>query len=64
VQTGMFPLYEVEDGKYKLNYTADPKSVTEYLKSQGASDIFLKTDIAAYRKKSIKTGLNSKRWPV
>jgi pyruvate ferredoxin oxidoreductase beta subunit len=31
----MFPLYEVEKGKYKLNYTQDPKPVTEYLKSQG-----------------------------
>jgi len=35
-QTGVFPLYEVEHGKYKLN--VDPpklKPVTEYLKLQG-----------------------------
>lgn len=36
VQTGIFPLYEIEDGRYKLN--ADPpklKPVEEYLKPQG-----------------------------
>jgi len=36
IQTGVFPLYEVEHGKYKLN-VAPPKlkAVTEYLKLQG-----------------------------
>ena len=36
VQTGIFPLYEVENGKYKLN-VAPPKlkPVPEYLKLQG-----------------------------
>ena len=36
IQTGVFPLYEVEYGKYKLN-VAPPKlkAVTEYLKLQG-----------------------------
>lgn len=36
VQTGVFPLYEVENGKYKLN--VDPKNrkpVIDYLKPQG-----------------------------
>jgi pyruvate ferredoxin oxidoreductase beta subunit len=36
VQTGIFPLYEIENGRYKLN--ADPpkpKPVQEYLKPQG-----------------------------
>lgn len=36
VQTGIFPLYEVENGRYRLN--ADPpelKPVREYLKLQG-----------------------------
>jgi pyruvate ferredoxin oxidoreductase beta subunit len=36
VQTGIFPLYEIENGRYKLN--ADPpklKPVEEYLKLQG-----------------------------
>ncbi len=36
VQTGIFPLYEIENGRYKLN--ADPpelKPVKEYLKMQG-----------------------------
>jgi pyruvate ferredoxin oxidoreductase beta subunit len=36
VETGVFPLYEVEDGKYTLNY--DPprlRPVEDYLKPQG-----------------------------
>jgi pyruvate ferredoxin oxidoreductase beta subunit len=36
VQTGIFPLYEIEDGRYRLN--ADPpklKPIEEYLKLQG-----------------------------
>jgi len=36
VQTGIFPLYEVENGKYKLNVTPPKlKPVSEYLKLQG-----------------------------
>ncbi len=36
VQTGIFPLYEVEDGKYKLNVNPPRlKPVQEYLKLQG-----------------------------
>ena len=36
VQTGVFPLYEIEDGKYKLNYTPlKLKPIEEYLKLQG-----------------------------
>ena len=36
VQTGVFPLYEVENGKYKLNYEPAPlRPVQEYLKLQG-----------------------------
>lgn len=36
VQTGVFPLYEVENGQYKLNYSTEPlKPVAEYLKGQG-----------------------------
>jgi len=36
VQTGVFPLYEIEDGKYKLNVNvAKRKPVEEYLKPQG-----------------------------
>jgi pyruvate ferredoxin oxidoreductase beta subunit len=35
-QTGIFPLYEVEDGQYKLNVSPPQlKPVTEYLKLQG-----------------------------
>jgi len=35
-QTRIFPLYEVEDGRYKLSVkTANPKPVQEYLKLQG-----------------------------
>lgn len=35
VQTGVFPLYEVENGRYKLNYKRDLKPVGDYLKMQG-----------------------------
>ncbi len=35
VQTGIFPLYEVENGKYKLNVDKELKPVAEYLKKQG-----------------------------
>lgn len=35
VQTGIFPLYEVENGKYKLNVDRELKPVAEYLKMQG-----------------------------
>jgi pyruvate ferredoxin oxidoreductase beta subunit len=36
VQSGVFPLYEVEDGKYRLTYNPEPlRPVTEYLKGQG-----------------------------
>jgi len=36
VETGTFPLYEVEDGKYKLNFDfTELKPVTAYMKLQG-----------------------------
>ncbi|HME43818.1 MAG TPA: pyruvate synthase subunit PorB [Syntrophorhabdales bacterium] len=36
VQTGVFPLYEVENGKYRVTYNAEPlRPITEYLKGQG-----------------------------
>jgi pyruvate ferredoxin oxidoreductase beta subunit len=36
VQSGVFPLYEVENGKYSLTYNPEPlRPITEYLKGQG-----------------------------
>ena len=36
VQTGVFPLYEVENGKYRITYTSEPlRPITDYLKGQG-----------------------------
>jgi pyruvate ferredoxin oxidoreductase beta subunit len=36
VETGIFPLYEVEEGKYKLNFDFSKfKPVTDYMKLQG-----------------------------
>jgi pyruvate ferredoxin oxidoreductase beta subunit len=36
VRTGMFPLYEIEDGLYRVTYSPDPlRPVTDYLKGQG-----------------------------
>lgn len=36
VRTGMFPLYEVENGKYHITYKPEPlRPVSDYLKGQG-----------------------------
>lgn len=36
VETGVFPLYEVEDGRYKLTMDVSPmRSVQDYLSTQG-----------------------------
>ena len=35
VETAVFPLYEVKDGKYTVRKTGDKKPVAEYLKPQG-----------------------------
>ncbi len=36
VRTGVFPLYEVENGKYRITHSPEPlKPVTEYIKGQG-----------------------------
>ncbi|HOW55431.1 MAG TPA: pyruvate synthase subunit PorB [Syntrophorhabdaceae bacterium] len=36
VRTGVFPLYEVENGKYKITYSPEPlRPVSEYIKGQG-----------------------------
>jgi pyruvate ferredoxin oxidoreductase beta subunit len=46
VQCGMFPLYEVENGKYKINVSPEPlKPVAEYLTSQGRFRHLAETDI-------------------
>ncbi len=35
VETRIFPIYEIENGKYRLNYvTARPRPVEEYLATQ------------------------------
>jgi pyruvate/2-oxoacid:ferredoxin oxidoreductase beta subunit len=34
-ETGIFPLYEFEDGKYKISYKKKTKQVIEYYKLQG-----------------------------
>jgi pyruvate ferredoxin oxidoreductase beta subunit len=46
VQTGMFPLYEVENGRYKLNYNPETlKPVADYLKTQGRFRHLTENDI-------------------
>lgn len=36
VRTGVFPLYEIENGKYNITYAPEPlRPVTEYIKGQG-----------------------------
>jgi pyruvate ferredoxin oxidoreductase beta subunit len=52
VQCGMFPLYEVENGKYKINVTPEPlKPVAEYLKGQGRFRHLSETDINKIQEK-------------
>ena len=52
VQCGMFPLYEVENGKYKINVTPEPlKPVAEYLKGQGRFRHLTETDITKIQEK-------------
>ena len=47
VQTGMFPLYEVDNGQYRITYSPEPlKPVTEYLKGQGRFRHLTETDLS------------------
>ena len=51
VETGIFPLYEVEDGRYKLNVDRPTlKPVDEYLKTQGRFRHLLEEEIATIQK--------------
>ena len=52
VQTGMFPLYEVENGKYKININPENlKPVADYLKSQGRFRHLSETEINRIQQK-------------
>ncbi len=52
VQCGMFPLYEVENGKYKINVVPESlKPVAEYLKGQGRVRHLSETDINKIQQK-------------
>ena len=52
VQCGMFPLFEVENGKYKINVAPETlKPVTEYLKGQGRFRHLTETDINKIQQK-------------
>ena len=52
VQCGMFPLYEVENGKYKINVVPESlKPVAEYLKGQGRFRHLSETDINKIQQK-------------
>ncbi|MCX7786047.1 MAG: thiamine pyrophosphate-dependent enzyme, partial [candidate division WOR-3 bacterium] len=47
VQTGIFPLYEVENGRYKITHKSEPlKPVAEYIKGQGRFRHLKDEDIA------------------
>jgi pyruvate ferredoxin oxidoreductase beta subunit len=52
VQTGMFRLYEVENGAFKLNMpVAKRKPVEEYLKAQGRFKSMTALEIAALQRR-------------
>jgi pyruvate ferredoxin oxidoreductase beta subunit len=47
IQCGMFPLYEVENGNYKMNYSPETlKPVADYLKGQGRFRHLTENEIA------------------
>jgi len=63
VETGVWPLYEVEDGKYKINYKPGKgfKPVEEFLKVQGRFSHLLKPEnanILEEFKKDVQDELN------
>lgn len=52
VQCGMFPLYEVENGYYKLSYKPETlKPVADYLKGQGRFRHLTENEIARIQNK-------------
>jgi pyruvate ferredoxin oxidoreductase beta subunit len=52
VQCGMFPLYEVENGNYKINYNPETlKPVADYLKAQGRFRHLSDAEIARIQEK-------------
>ena len=47
VRTGVFPLYEVEDGRYRITYSPEPlRPVADYIKGQGRFRHLKEEDIA------------------
>jgi len=47
VETGIFPIYEIEDGQYKLNFDYPKlRPVEDYLKKQGRFRHLTKEDVA------------------
>ncbi|HDN82800.1 MAG TPA: pyruvate synthase subunit beta [Candidatus Altiarchaeales archaeon] len=64
VETGVFPLYEIENGKHKLNRPRDPdklKPIEEYLKIQGRFKHLFKpkkrTDVIEEMQKRVKENI-------
>ncbi len=54
VETGVFPLYEVEDGKYRMTYRPEEiKPVEDYIKSQGRFRHLKPEQIAAIQERVI-----------
>jgi pyruvate ferredoxin oxidoreductase beta subunit len=59
VETGIFPLYEVENGKYKLNFDfPELKPITDYMKLQGRFR-HLSEDIIAKIQKRVTAEYNA-----
>jgi len=54
VQTGVFPLYEVVDGKYKITVEPSPmRPVQDYLKLQGRFRHLSENDVKEIQERTI-----------
>ena len=53
VRTGVFPLYEVEDGRYRITYSPEPlRPVANYIKGQGRFRHLKEEDIALIQERT------------
>ena len=50
VQTGIFPLFEIKNGEFTLNYNKKDKQIEDYFKLQGRFSHMKRKDILSFQK--------------